>query len=105
MNDHERFFVAKDAGYDGFSTEADYQGYLAELERKRRKCAARTPEAIRQDRCHKRRRTAERYWEVFLKTGSRPESWVADLSEAILDKARAKMVARYPAWAKLRGLS
>lgn len=97
----------RDQEYDGFVTEAEFQGYLADLEKKRRKHEARSPEAIRQDRCRKRRKCADNYWLHFLRTGHCPESWITtyDLSEAILQASKKKMVRKYPGLAKLRGLA
>lgn len=92
--------------YDGFKNGAEFRGYLAELEQKRLKHEARSPEAIRQDRCRKRRKCADNYWLHFLRTGCYPESWPTTygLSEAILAASRDRMVSRYPGLAKLRGL-
>ena len=93
--------------YDGFTTEVEYSGYLAELEKKRIKHASRSPEAVRQARVHRKRRIALRYWEVYLRTGSRAESWlVVDgtrISDSIIEQARQKAVARWPEFAQLRG--
>ena len=94
----------RDLEYEGFRSEAEFRGYLAELERRKRKHEARSAEAVRQDRCRKRRRCAENYWEHFLRTGGRPESWLEGLSPEIIDAAKNKMVRKYSELAKLRGL-
>lgn len=93
--------------YDGFRNESEYRGYLATLEKKRRRHEARTPEAVRQDRCRKRRRCADNYWEHYLRTGCAPDSWIETygLSSSILAASKKKMVRRYPDLAKLRGLA
>lgn len=99
----------REPDYDGFASEVEFRAYLAELEMKKRKHAARSPEAIRQDRCRARRRRVEKYWEVFLKTGGKPTSFLVDkaglpISDPIIQKAKADMVSRFPEYAKLRGL-
>jgi len=96
----------REAEYDGFGSEAEFRGYLAELERKRLKHEARSAEAVRQDRCRKRRRCADNYWIHFFKTGARPESWVEtfNLSDSILEASRKKMVEKFPELARLRGM-
>lgn len=94
----------REPDYDGFQSETEFLGYVAELEKKRRKHESRTPEAIRQDRCRRRRKRAENYWEHYLRTGGRPETWLDGLSESIIEAAKKKLVAKYPDLARMRGL-
>ncbi len=105
----ESFFIDESTNYDGFASEIIYRGYLARLEIAKKKRAARSPAAIRQEAIHKQRRIAHRYFEVWLRTGSRPLTWLvkADgsrISRRILKKALADAAKKYPEYAKLRGV-
>ena len=96
----ERYTVEE---YDGFASENDYKAYLAELEQERIAAQHRTPEAIRQEQCRRRRNTAKTYYTHWIRTGNAPpESWIAGISEAIKTKARDEAIAENQAWARLR---
>ena len=105
----EKFFMDETQVYEGFASEKIYQGYLAELEIAKRKKAARSNDAVRQGKIHKQRRAAKNYFEVWLRTGSRPLTWLVKedgsrISKGILKKALADAAKKFPEYAKLRGL-
>lgn len=88
-----------------FETEAEFKAYMADLAEKKRRAENRSAAAVRQDRMRKRRKRAENYWLVWLKTGTAAASWLEGLSDGVIEKARQEMVARNPEWARLRGVT
>jgi hypothetical protein len=87
-----------------FANEQEYLAYLTELERERAAHAARSPAAIRQERCQRRRDTAKNYYRVALRNNvTPPAAWIAGISQPILNRARREIIAENPGYAKLRG--